>query len=134
MERYQKELGLSKDLAEFVAKSERVDLFEELIGEYPAVKPAFIAETLISTPLDIKRQHHQNPDKLDDEDFRKLFKYLAEDKIHKDIVIDVLLDMITGTFDIAKYAGLSTEEIHRELIKIIEENKNAPFPTLMGLV
>ena len=133
MERYQKELGLSKDLAEFAAKSERVDLFEELIRKYPVIKPAFIAETLISTPLDIKRQHHQDPDRLDDEDFRKLFKYLAEDKIHKDIVIDVLLDMITGTFDIVKYSGLSTEDIHQELMKIIEENKNAPFPALMGL-
>ncbi len=112
--RYQKDFSMSKDLAEFIAKSEKVHLFEELIEKYPSIKPAFVAETLTSTPLDIKRQHHQDPDRLEDEDFRKLFMYLAQDKIHKDIVIDVLLDMITGNFDLARYATLSTEDIHKE--------------------
>ena len=131
--RYQKELGLSKDLAEFAAKSELVHLFEELVKEYSQTKPAFIAETLISMPLDIKRQFHQDPDKLTEDNFRDVFKYLKEGKIHKDIVLDVLIDMITGKFDIKRYATLGTEDIHKELLKIVAENKGAPFSALMGL-
>lgn len=131
--RYQKDWGLSKDLAEFAAKSELVHLFEELVMGYPGVKPAFIAETLTSTPLDIKRQYHHDPEKLTEENFRDIFKYLAEGKIHKDIVLDVLIDMITDKFDLRRYATLGTEEIHKELLKIVAENKSAPFSALMGL-
>ncbi len=131
--RYQKDFGLSKDLAEFAAKSELVHLFEELVAQYPSVKPAFIAETLISVPLDIKRQYHHDPEKLTEENFRDVFKYLAQGKIHKDIVLDVLIDMITDKFDLKRYSTLGTEEIHTELLKIVSENKGAPFPALMGL-
>ena len=131
--RYQLKFGLSKDLAEFAAKSELVHLFEELVEKYPAIKPAFIAETLISVPLDIKRQFHHDPEKLTEDNFRDVFKYLAQGKIHKDIVLDVLIDMITDTFDLKRYAALGTEEIHKELMKIVAENKGAPFSALMGL-
>ena len=133
MGRFQKDLGLSKDLAEFAAKSEKVELFEELVGQYPSVKPAFVAETLISVPLDIKRQFHHDPEKLTEENFRDVFRYLSEGNIHKDIVLDVLIDMVTDKFDIKRYAALGTEEIHKELLKIVAENKGAPFPALMGL-
>ncbi len=131
--RYQKDFGLSKDLAEFAAKSELVHLFEELVAQYPKIKPAFIAETLISVPLDIKRQYHHDPEKLTEENFKDVFKYLAQGKIHKDIVLDVLLDMLTDKFDLKKYAALGTEEIHKELLNIVAENKGAPFSALMGL-
>lgn len=133
IDRYQKKMGLSKDLAEFAAKSELVHLFEELVEKYPNVKPAFIAETLISVPLDIKRQFHHDPEKLTEENFRDVFRYLTEGKIHKDIVLDVLIDMITDKFDLKRYATLGTEEIHTELMKIVSENKGAPFSALMGL-
>ncbi len=133
MARYQKELGLSHDLAEFIAKSEKVFLFEELVQKYPSIKAAFIAETLTSTLLDIKRQYHHDPDVLTEGNFRHLFQYLQENKIHKDIVLDVLIDMITGQFDLTKYAALGTEEIHKVLQEIMAKNKGAPFPALMGL-
>lgn len=130
---YQQKLGLGKDLAEYIAKSEKVFLFEELVQKYPAIKPAFIAETLTSTLLDIKRQYTHDPEILTDDNFRDLFKYLQENKIHKDIVLDVLIDMITGQFDLGKYATLGTEEIHKVLKEIIAKNKGAPFPALMGI-
>ena len=131
--RYQKELGMSKDLAALIAKSEKVSLFEELLEMYPNIKPAFIAETLISTPLDIKRTYQQDSSKLSDENFKDLFRCLEENKIHKDIVIDVLIDMINGKFDEKKYASMGTEEIHKQLIEILKKNPNAPFPALMGM-
>ncbi len=133
MQRYQDQLGLSRDLAEFVAKSNKVFLFEELAEKYPSIKPAFIAETLISTPLDIKRQYQLDPEKLTDENFREVFHYLQENKIHKDIMLDVLIDLIKGTFDLKKYATLGTEDIHNALKEIIKEHAGAPFAALMGI-
>jgi len=131
--RFEKEYKLSKDLAEFIAKSSKVMIFEELVKKYPEIKPAFVAETLTSTLLEIKRGYDEDPDKLTDDNFRDLFRYLSEDKIHKDIFLDVLIDMITGNFNISRYVSLGTEDIHRELADIIQSNKGAPFPALMGL-
>lgn len=133
IERYQKEFGLGKDLAEFVAKSDKVLLFEELVKAYPYLKPAFLAETLTSMPLEIKRRYQLDPEQLTDNDFRDLCKYLNEDKIHKDIVIDVLMDMIKKEFDLKKYAVLSTEELHQTIARIIKQNPAAPLGALMGL-
>ncbi|MEK6969253.1 MAG: Glu-tRNA(Gln) amidotransferase subunit GatE [Nanoarchaeota archaeon] len=132
IERYQKEFGLGKDLAEFVAKSDKVLLFEELVKVYPHLKPAFLAETLTSMPLEIKRRYQLDPEQLTDDDFRNLCKYLNEDKIHKDIVIDVLMDMIKKEFDLKKYAVLSTEELHQTIARIIKQNPAAPLGALMG--
>ncbi len=131
--RYQKQFSLSKDLAEFIAKSDKVLLFEELTQKYPQQKPAFIAEVLTSMPLDIKRQFALNPDLLTEDDFKEIFKYLAEDKIHKDIILDILIDKIRGEFKLEKYAGLSTENLHKVIKEVVEKNKDAPFSALMGL-
>lgn len=133
IKRYQEKLNLSKDLAEFVAKSDKVMLFEELAGRHKKQKPAFIAETLTSTLLEIKRKYNEDSTALNESHFRELFKYLDEDKIHKDIVIDVLIDMIKKKFDIKKYETLSTEKIHKTIVEIVKANPNAPFSALMGL-
>ena len=132
IERYQK-MGLSKDLAEQVAKSDKVILFEELTQQYPAMKPAFVAEVLTSMLLEIKRQYQQDPEKLTADHFRQVFVYLSENKIHKDILLDVLIEMCKGTFQISRYEMLGTEEIHRVLQQIVQKNPNAPFAALMGM-
>src|SRR3989344_3242539 len=71
-------------------------------------------------------------EKIQDDDFRKLFQYLADDKIHKDIVLDVLIDMIAGKFNLTRYATLGTEEIHRVIKEVVAKNPGAPFSALMG--
>lgn len=133
IQRYQTALGLSKDLAVYMAKSEKMLLFEGLVKTYPKIKPAFIAETLTSTLLEIKRKYSMNIEILTDSDFFVLFQYLMEDKIHKDIILDVLIEMCKKTFDITKYQILGTEEIHRVLHVIVAKNRTAPFSALMGL-
>ncbi len=132
MLRYQRKLGLSADLAEFIAKSDKMLLFEELVKTYPKIKAAFIAETLTSTLLEIKRKYELDLGKLTEDNFRGLFKYLNEEKIHKDIVLDVLIDMAKGKFNLKNYESLGTEEIHRIINEVMEENKGAPFGALMG--
>ncbi len=133
IERYQKEYGLARDLAEHIAKGDKVILFEELVRKHAKIKPAFIADTLTSTVLEIKRVHNEDPTKITDDQWRNVFAYLAQDVIHKDIIIDVLLDMIKGVFNIERYKGLSTEELHRVIKEVITKNKGAPQGALMGM-
>ncbi len=131
--RYQNDYKLSNDLASFVAKSSNMMLFEKYVTMYPKIKAAFIADTLSSMLVEIKRKYQLDVDKLTEDDFDMLFNYLNEDKIHKDIILDVLIDMIKGKFDIKNYEGLSTDKLHEEIKKIVEANKGAPFPALMGM-
>lgn len=131
--RFTKQYSLAKDLATFVAKSTNAQLFEDLTKKYKKIKPAFIAETLGPTLLEIKRKYSAEITKLTDDDFYILFKHLSEDTIHKDIIIDVLQDLCKGTFNVANYASLGTEEIHKAIAQIVSQNKNAPFPALMGM-
>lgn len=125
--------GLSQDLAAIVAKSDKALLFEELAKKYPKIKPAFIAETLVSTPREIKRKYSLDSEKLTENNFDVLFACLDEEKIHKNLVIDVLIDMIKGSFDLKNYETLSSENLEKDLKKIVEQNPGAPFGALMGL-
>lgn len=130
--RYQNKFGLSNDLAQFVAKSDKVALFEQLVEKYPDQKAAFIADVLTSMLVEIRRKYDLESSKLTDEQFRKLFRCLDENKIHKDIVLDVLIDMINGTFDLKKYESLATEDLHDTIMEVIKANPNAPLGALMG--
>ncbi|MBW2963251.1 Glu-tRNA(Gln) amidotransferase subunit GatE [Candidatus Woesearchaeota archaeon] len=123
-------LGLGRDLAPLMAQSEKSNLFEELVKKYKKVKPAFIAETLTGTLLELKRDYQIEG--IKDDDLREIFGYLNEGKIHKDIILSVLVDTAKGEFDIKKYESLGTEDLHQELISVIKENKGAPFGALMG--
>jgi len=133
IKRFQTDLNLSVDLATFIARSDHLLLFEELVKKYPLIKPAFIAETLGPSLLEIKRVYSLDPEKLTEHHFRDLFQYLAEEKIHKDIVLDILIDMITGKFDLAKYETLSTEALEETIRNILGENPTAPLGALMGM-
>ncbi len=123
-------LGLGKDLAPLVAGSERAELFEELVKKYKKIKPGFIAETLTGTLAELKRDYQIEG--VSDSDLKKVFEYLNEGKIHKDIILSVLVDMAKDQFEIKKYEGLETEDLHEELMAVIKENKGAPFGALMG--
>lgn len=133
IQRFQIKQGLGADLAEFVAKSDKVFLFEEMIEKYPQIKPAFIADVLVSFPLEIRRKYGLEPDTLTENQFREFFRALNQNQIHKDIVLDVLIDMIKGTYELSRYATMGTEEIHRVIKNVVEKNKDAPFSALMGM-
>ncbi len=131
--RYQKDYGLSGDLATFIARSEKVHLFEELTKTHLKIKPAFIADVLTGMLLEIKRKYNADPGAITEAQFRELFAHLSQGRIHKDIVLDVLIEMSKGTFAVEKYASLGTEEIHKVLQKIVDDSPHAPFSALMGM-
>ena len=133
IKRFTKKYNLSFDLATFVVKSQNDELFESLAQKFLNIKSAFIAETLGPTLLEIKRKYDVDTSTLTPQDFEDLFTHLSNDVIHKDIILDVLVDMCKGTFDVKKYASLGTEDIHKVIVEIVSKNKDAPFPALMGM-
>ncbi|BFH74319.1 Glu-tRNA(Gln) amidotransferase subunit GatE [Sulfurisphaera javensis] len=121
------ELGLSKDLANTILNSIRLDLFDELVKKYsPKVPPTFIASTLEVT-LKYVKSKGGDISVISDDVIEELIKYVYEDKITKDAVQEILLELATSKRplgDIIKnYIPLSDSEIEKIVIQTIEENK-----------
>ncbi len=129
----QSSYALAPDLAEQIAFSDRYALFEELAQKHREIKPAYIAEMLTATMTELKRDYQIDPNTISGGQLRMLFGYLAQGKLHKDVMLDALIDVAKGKFDISWFASISTEEVHKELEKIVKENPGAPFSALMGI-
>lgn len=124
--------GLSKDLADAITHAGKAGVFAAFAEKFTKVKPAFIAETMISTPTTIRRKEGITVT-ASDADFERIFSMLHEEKIAKDAVYDILLDYgKTGRLDFSKYALLSDAQLEKELKSIIAENNGLPFNQLIG--
>ena len=137
IEKYEKKLGLGKDLAALTAKSDKVELFESFVDKFPNIKPAFIAETILSTTKEIKRRFNLDVDRITDNDFEVVLGNLNHNKISKEAIPDILLDIAKGERAenaIRKYRIMSDEELEREIKAIVDENKGVPMNALVGRV
>ncbi|MEK6963234.1 MAG: Glu-tRNA(Gln) amidotransferase subunit GatE [Nanoarchaeota archaeon] len=129
------DLGMSKDLAMKIVKSSDLALFENLL-KYNKVKPAFIAETLISYDSDIKGKFKEaDPKKVTPKHWEELFKELNEEKIAKTSVLEILGDICTGKkMDLKNYEIVSDDELKKELEKVIKENPSSPPGMIIGKI
>jgi Glu-tRNA(Gln) amidotransferase subunit E-like FAD-binding protein len=132
--KYREQYGIGKDLAQAIAKSGKNSLFERLVKKYPNIKPAFIAETLISTPKEIRRKHSLDVDSLSDEKLDELFSYMDKGLITKEAVIEAMIATATGTFQISDYKKASTDDVEDFVKKTIKEKKDLSYQALMGIV
>ncbi len=128
--RYEK-LGLGHDLAELVAKSDRSSLFDDFVKSFKQLKPAYIAELLMTAERTIRRQFSIDISPSD-EDFCALFVALEHEEISKESVLDILKEKKRVKDVLHKYRLLSESELLRELTRIIEANKGLPFNALIG--
>ncbi len=127
------DLGLGKDLAEALAKSGKADLLQEFISRFKNLKPAFIAETMLTTAKIMRRKYNIeiNPS---DKDFQVLFSALNEGKISKDNIEDIFKENKPVESIISKYHSMSNIELEKEIRKIVSENKELQFNALIGKV
>ncbi len=136
-ERFLKEYSLSPDLASKIARSQKHIIFEKAAGKCKSLKPAFIAETLISAPREIRRKHDfdiESPDtKLDEASYLELFTLIDKGAVPKEAVLGALVDLSKGTFDKEQFKGVDTKELETEIKKIIKENPGKPMGALMGM-
>lgn len=134
-ERFKEKHALSEDLARDLSKSGKHEVFEKFCSRFENVKPAFIAETMISLPKNLKRKFGVDSSALNDVVFEKIFSLLNSGRLTKDVVEDILLAECRGeNVDYNKYAPLSEAELEKEIIKIMAENKGAEFNALIGKV
>lgn len=128
--RYEK-LGLGHDLAELTAKSDRTVLFDNFVRSFKQLKPAYIAELLMTSERTIRRQFNIEISPSD-EDFCALLAALEHDEVSKESVLDILKEKKPVKEVLRKYRTLSESELLRELTRIIEANKGMPFNALIG--
>jgi glutamyl-tRNA(Gln) amidotransferase subunit E len=128
--KYEK-MGLSKDLAVLTAKSPKAFLFDKFVTKYKKVKPAFIAEVIMTMDKTIKRQFGIliNPS---EEDYDILFDALSSEKISKENVIEILKENKPVKEVISKHQMMSDTELEAEIKKIVVANKGLAFNALIG--
>lgn len=128
--RYEK-LGLGKDLAELAANSEHGTLFENFVKKFGGLKAAYIAEILLTAEKTIRRQFNVEITPTA-EDFETLFTALADEKISKESVLDILKEKKPVKEVLHKYSLLSDRELELAVKKIVSENKGMPANALIG--
>lgn len=128
-----KKLGLASDLANAASKMGKADLVADFSEKFRNIKPAFIAETIVSTPTTIKRKENVEVSPSDS-DFERIFKELDDGKIAKDSVYTILLELgKAGNIDFRKYELMADKELEQEIKKIVSENKGKPEGMLIGI-
>jgi glutamyl-tRNA(Gln) amidotransferase subunit E len=126
------EHGLAKDLADAITRAGKADLFASFAGRFKEVKPAFIAETMVSTPTTIRRKEGVDVAPAD-ADFERIFAALDEGKIAKDAVYAILLEVgRTGKLDLSKHALMSDAQLEKELKAVVADSEGLPFPQVIG--
>ncbi len=129
--RYEK-LGLGKDLADLTGRSEKSALFEQFVTQCVELKPAYIAEILMTSVKTIKRQSNLDINPTE-EDFRALFVALNSGQVSKEAVLDILKENKPVVLVLPKYHTIADTELRAALKKIVQENKGVPFNTLIGI-
>ncbi len=127
------DLGLGKDLAEALAKSGKADLLTEFVNRFKNVKPAFIAETILTMPKIMRRKYNIEV-KPTDQDFQVLFEALNEGKVSKDNIEDIFKEQKPVKDIITKYHVMSDKDLEAHIKKIVSDNKDLQFNALIGKV
>jgi glutamyl-tRNA(Gln) amidotransferase subunit E len=124
-------MGLSKDVASAVAKSEGVLLFEDCVKKFKDLKPSYIAEILIGAQAQIRREFNVEINPSDD-DYFSLFEALSKNKIAKENVVDVLKENRPVVDVLSQFKQMSDADLKSALKKIVDKNKGLPFNALIG--
>ena len=98
--------------------------------------PKITVRTLINTIPEIKREG-VNVENLTEEQLKEILKLVAEDKISKESIPEILKDLDKGYVikDIIKrYPIVSEDELEKEIKKIIEEKKRLSVGAYMGII
>ncbi|VUT25411.1 MAG: Glutamyl-tRNA(Gln) amidotransferase subunit E [Candidatus Methanolliviera sp. GoM_oil] len=142
--RYMEGYSLNEDLAGLIAKSEKFKLFEEIMERYD-LPATLVIRTLETTVQDLRRDKVK-VDNLSKDHFVSVFKSVAEGKIAKegipeilrffaedpDRYIDEAIERI-GKMDLSEAEEI-IEEIVKEKLDLIKERGKGSFSPLMGVV
>ncbi|MFH1126902.1 MAG: Glu-tRNA(Gln) amidotransferase subunit GatE [archaeon] len=138
-ERFQKVLGLNKELAMQIVNSEYLELFEKsvLLG----AEPKLACNVFVNVLSDLKTRENVDVGSIRDDVFFEIFGLVREGKITKD-VIPVILRYIAGSeYSVlevveSKGLGLMSEDEARDvikgIIKKVRKEKGAQMKQIIG--
>ena len=131
-EEFEGKYKIAKELAKELIGN---DLFEELVKKYNKLEPQLIAHALISIPKEIKTRFKDDISKLKDEHFDEILDYLNQGKIAKEAIIDLLIKKIRNEkIKLEEFAGISLEELEKEIKELLEEKKGLNIGAYMGIL
>ena len=126
----------SHDLAVLASKSPKIEIILKIITTNKNIKPAFIAEIILSADKEIKNQYNKEIT-LKDNVFIDVFSKVNEGKLQKDRIISVLFKSNSMSIEeILKKESLGEMDqktAEREIKKIIDKNKGKSLGALMGI-
>lgn len=124
-------LGLSRDLAEKVARSPRVILFESLVSELSGLSPSFIVDVIVGAERAIKSQFGVDVS-LSDDSLAKVLRAVNSGVLAKESVLVVLKEKDVDVA-LANNKLLSDVELEKRVKAIISKNPGVPISALTGL-
>ena len=131
-EEFEGKYKVAKELAKELIGNE---LFEELVKKYNKLEPQLIAHALINVPKEIKTRFKEDISKLKDEHFGEILGYLNKGKIAKEAIIDLLIKKIRNEkIKLEEFAGVSLEELEKEIKGLIEKKKGLNIGAYMGIL
>lgn len=130
---YEEKYQLNSDFSQQAVRFEDANdfSFSNLFDIYPDVGNTLIASMILNMPKEIKRKSNVDINILDHLDF--ILPLLDRKEISSQSVEEILTRKAKGEdLDISGYKTVSGEQVERDIKKIVEENKGAPFGALMG--
>ena len=132
--RFEKEHGLSGELAEIISK-EKTKEFEGFVKRHKYIKPELIAKTLLLTLKDLKSRLKLDTSKISDKDLDEVFDALSKKEIPESAVSGVLEEKIkSDKFNFEKFKGVSIKEVEEFILDTIKKNKDLSINAIMGIV
>jgi Glu-tRNA(Gln) amidotransferase subunit E-like FAD-binding protein len=113
-----------------------LEFFDELVSKFKDVKPALVAETLISYGSEVMKQSKEaDPSKIKKDHLSQIFEDLNKGKINKNHILQLLSDISHGKkLDTKKYHVADLDDLEAEIKKIIDEKPGLNIGAYMGLV
>gem|GEM_PF-3752680 len=131
------EKGLGKDLADKLVKEDKLELFTALHEKFSNIKPAFIAEILVSYEKELERNYKGTDSRrVDDQHLEQIFSSLNKEEISKSAVLQLIVDVASGRkLEIEKYKMVGDQlALEQDIKSIILKNPDATIGALMGMI
>jgi len=126
-------LGLAENVAKAIIKANKEEVFDVAISKFSNLKPTFLAEFFISYPKEIKRDHNLELSLTKDQELM-LLNLIDSGKITKDSIVEALINLNKGKFNIGDYEQVSLKVLEEEIKELIKKMPKAPFGAIMGKV
>jgi glutamyl-tRNA(Gln) amidotransferase subunit E len=129
--RYAK-LGLAEDLADLLARSNKTETFDSFVSKFKKLKPAYIAELIMTSAKTVKKQFNAEINPAD-ADFEQILSALEQEKISKESVLKILSEGKPIKDVLGKFKLMSDEELEEQIKEIVKLNKDVKFNALIGI-